>query len=185
MKSDQVLLVDKNNNDLGVLDKFEAHLGEGRLHRAVSVIIYRDNDGKTEILLQKRSQFKPLWPLYWSNTICTHPRPGEPDTDCAVRRLREELGIKVNPESLQKLFQFTYQARYDEKLSENEFDTLFVCKWSGKVTKDSKEVVAYKWITIEDLTRHINNNPNIYTPWFHKVVVSTEFINYFKILTNS
>ncbi|MCK4643329.1 NUDIX domain-containing protein, partial [bacterium] len=69
-----VILVDKDDNPVGVEEKLAAHLNGGKLHRAFSVFLY-DPDGN--MLLQRRSAEKYHSPELWSNACCGHPQPGE------------------------------------------------------------------------------------------------------------
>ena len=69
-----LILVDENDNETGWDTKDVCHNGNGILHRAFSIFIFND---KQELLLQKRSQDKRLWPLFLSNSCCSHPRKGE------------------------------------------------------------------------------------------------------------
>src|SRR3989337_638495 len=81
-----VILVDNKDKILGFKEKFAAHKNPVPLHRAISVVIY---DNKGRMLLQKRSENKPTWPLFWSNACCTHPLKGETYKKAAKRRLKE------------------------------------------------------------------------------------------------
>ncbi len=86
---EQVILVDEQDNETGVMEKLQAHI-EAKLHRAISVFIFNT---KGELLLQQRASGKYHSAGLWTNTCCSHPRPGEKAHDAAVRRLKEEMGI--------------------------------------------------------------------------------------------
>jgi len=165
-----VVLVDQKDNSIGRMDKLAAHKHGGHLHRAVSVLLYRTRNGHREVLLQQRSKTKPLWPLFWSNTVCTHPRDGESYEDCAVRRLREEMGIAVKASQLRFLFKLLYRAKYNELLTEYELDSVFIGAWDGVPTVNHKEAHTYTWMDWEDVKQDIINRPQRYTPWFQKLV---------------
>jgi isopentenyl-diphosphate delta-isomerase len=167
IKNRQVVLVDRDDNRLGLLGIWEAHSGKGVMHRAISILLH---DGKGRVLLQRRSEKKPLWPLYWSNSVCTHPFDGEAYLDCAVRRLTEEMGVRLSREDLSVAYRFDYQSRYDDKLSEYELDTVVVGRYSGKVEPDPDEVAEYRWIAWGELEDEVERKPEIYTPWFKLIV---------------
>ncbi|MBI3576523.1 isopentenyl-diphosphate Delta-isomerase [Candidatus Gottesmanbacteria bacterium] len=167
---EQVVLVDKNDNNIGLMEKLAAHQGSGHLHRAVSVLLYRKKNGKTEILLQQRSKNKPLWPLYWSNTVCTHPCDGELPINCAVRRLKEEMGITVKPENLRFIFTLLYQAKYNDDLSEHELDNVFVGEWDGEVELNNREVESCRWFAWNELQKNSMEKSQQFTPWFNLLV---------------
>ena len=99
---DRLILVDEKDQGVGYLSKARCHEGRGVLHRAFSLLIF--NAGG-ELLIQQRSSSKRLWPLYWSNSCCSHPRGSETMEAATRRRLREELGISC---PLRFLFKFQY-----------------------------------------------------------------------------
>ena len=167
---DYVVLVDKDDKKLGLMDKLEAHKGKGTLHRAVSVLLYRRKNGKTDVLLQQRSNDKPLWPMFWSNTVCTHPRDGEESINCCVRRLMEEMGIRVRRSDVTFLFKLLYQAKYNDTFSEYELDSVFVGEWTGQPKLNLQEGMAWKWMDWNDLQRDMVKNRRRYTPWFNKLI---------------
>jgi isopentenyl-diphosphate Delta-isomerase len=171
---ERVVLVDQDDQKLGLMDKLEAHENGGRLHRAVSVLLYRTTAAGKEVLLQRRSRKKPLWPLYWSNTVCTHPRDGEDPIACAERRLGEELGISIPASRLRKLYRFAYQARYDEQFSEHELDVVIVGEYSGSARSQPEEVAGVRWLAWRDLVRQVGQHPEEYTPWFRMIIERDE-----------
>lgn len=170
MNTDTVVLVDSTDHQTGLMEKLDAHRGKGMLHRAVSVLLYRTRHGETEVLLQQRSHKKPLWPLYWSNTVCTHPRNSETPVNCARRRLQEEMGIADVSLKVTFLFTLLYQAKYDETLSEHELDHVFVGEWDGEYFINRDEVDRAKWIKLDDLIDDITIHASIYTPWLIRII---------------
>lgn len=161
-----VVLVSHRDDVLGTTDSILAHKNRGMLHRAISVIIYRKKNSHLELLLQKRSENKLLWPLHWTNTVCTHPRPNETYEASAERRLFEEMGIIIEPQFLRRAFQMLYHAGYSDSLSEHELDTVFVGKWNGTPDPNGEEAAAYRWITYDEILKDLRMHPEIYTPWF-------------------
>jgi isopentenyl-diphosphate delta-isomerase len=154
-----LIVVDENDNVLDYKDKFTCHQGEGILHRAFSIFIFND---KGEVLIQQRSDQKHLWPGYWSNSCCSHPRKGENLENAVQRRLAEELGISA---SLEHLFTFQYHARYDNTGSEREMCAVYIGKSNDKIAVNPNEIADWKWIKISDLTRELVKNAGQYTPW--------------------
>jgi len=80
--SEQVILVDKNDNIIGVEEKLKAHQ-LGLLHRAFSIFILRRNP-ELELLMQKRALTKYHSGGLWTNSCCGHPRPSEPLMEAAA-----------------------------------------------------------------------------------------------------
>ncbi|MCW8966809.1 MAG: isopentenyl-diphosphate delta-isomerase [Candidatus Pacearchaeota archaeon] len=146
-------------------DKLECHLGEGILHKAFSIWIFRAPD---EVLIQKRSSDKFLWPLYWSNTCCSHPRLYESYEEGGRRRLREELGFVCD---LEFLYKFEYHARFEKEGrligSENEVCSVLIGKYNNEIiSPNKKEVSAIKWIDFTNLEINFKSYEDKYTPWF-------------------
>jgi len=168
----RVVLVDEQDNEMGDEDILVAHQGKGKKHRALSVILFRKVDGKTKILMQKRSHAKPVFKGLWSNTCCTNLRPGDTYIERAVSRLKEEMGIVVKPEDLRALYRFSYEAQdtTNPGWCENEVDTVIVGEWSGEMKLNPSEAEEAKWMEYEAMKEDIKKNPDIYSPW-HKLII--------------
>ena len=159
MVNENVVLVDKNDNPIGLMEKIEAHR-RGLLHRAFSVFII---DDASRLLLQKRSQTKYHSPGLWTNTCCSHPRNGEIIIDAANRRLMQEMGMSAN---LKHMFSFIYRAEFDNGLIEHEFDHVFIGKSNSDPVINSDEVCEWKWTEIKKIKKDIIENSHHYTEWF-------------------
>lgn len=160
---DEVILVDERDRETGVMEKMEAHR-KGLLHRAISVFLIND---RHEVLIQQRAHSKYHSPGLWSNTCCSHPRPGEATDAAAVRRLQEEMGITCR---LREAYNFVYQAELEDGLSEHEFDHVFVGRFNDKPQINRDEVADWKYIHINKLLNDIQINPDKYTYWFKLVM---------------
>lgn len=157
---ERLIIVDENDQVLGYKTKAESHQGAGILHRAFSIFIF---DSRGRLLVQKRSGQKQLWPLYWSNSCCSHPRKGEIIEEAAQRRLKEELGIET---PLKFLYKFQYSAAYENIGSENEMCSVLVGKSSDSVSPNEHEIAEWKFVDVDELDRDMRENPDHYTPWF-------------------
>lgn len=156
---EKVILVDKNDRQVGLMEKQEAHI-KGLLHRAFSVFIFNT---KNELLLQKRANQKYHSGGLWTNTCCSHPRDNESTIDAAYRRLNEEMGMTCD---LELKFNFIYKAKLDNNLYEHELDHVFF-GFSDTIPKiNKKEVCAFDYKTLEFLKKDIIMSPNNYTEWF-------------------
>jgi isopentenyl-diphosphate Delta-isomerase len=159
--SDSLILVDEADREVGHLDKARCHEGRGVLHRAFSLLIFNDAG---ELLLQQRSAGKRLWPLFWSNSCCSHPRRAESMDQAIHRRLYEELGLRC---PLQFLFKFQYQAQFDAAGAEQELCSVFVGRTSDPVRIDASEILAWRWISPEALQAELAGaGAERFTPWF-------------------
>ena len=171
MSEEKVILVDKNDNQVGLMPKLEAH-EKGVLHRAFSIFIF---NSKYELLLQKRASSKYHSGGLWTNTCCSHPREGEDMLDAANRRLDEEMGIKT---SLRKVYDFIYKAELDNQLTEHEFDHVFYGVFDNDPTLNKDEAEDFKWVDMETLNNDIIKNEDNYTVWFK--IAFEYFYNYLK-----
>jgi isopentenyl-diphosphate Delta-isomerase len=159
MSGEEVILVDENDNATGTMEKMEVHK-RGLLHRAFSIFILNK---KGLLLLQKRASGKYHSPGLWTNTCCSHPRPGETIMLAALRRLEEEMGIQC---PLQKSFQFIYRAKFDNGLTEHELDHVLVGVSDDLPVLDYDEVEDFSYMDVDFLSYDIETNPAKYTVWF-------------------
>jgi isopentenyl-diphosphate Delta-isomerase len=156
---EQVVLVNENDNETGVREKLQAHI-EGLLHRAISVFIFNT---KGELLLHQRAADKYHSANLWTNTCCSHPRPGEDVHDAAIRRLREEMGLSCE---IKKAFAFVYKAHLENDLTEYEYDHVFTGVSDDLPVPDRSEVAAWKYLSWEKLENEIESDPASFTEWF-------------------
>jgi len=115
------------------------------------------------LLLQQRASTKYHTPSLWTNTCCSHPRVGELIQEAAERRLKEEMGISCE---LKRIFSFIYKAEFDNSLTEYEYDHVFVGEFEDEPVLNPEEVDSYKWISIDELKKDVDQSPEKYTPWF-------------------
>jgi len=154
-----VILVDEKNNQVGTCEKILAH-EKGLLHRAFSILIF-NNEG--ELLIQERANEKYHWPVFWANTCCSHPRPGENYKKATSRKLKQEMGFDC---SLVEDISFIYRAEFENGLIEHEHDTVFVGRYNGIIIPNKKEVKAYDWVNSSYLKKDMKENSKKYAPWF-------------------
>jgi isopentenyl-diphosphate delta-isomerase len=159
--SETLILVDEADREVGHLSKLQCHDGHGVLHRAFSLLIFND---RGELLLQQRAAAKRLWPLYWSNSCCSHPRRSESMETAIHRRLHEELGLRC---PLQFLFKFQYHAQFEAAGAENEVCSVFIGRTGDPVRINRGEVQSYRWISPEALQEELDGHgAGRFTPWF-------------------
>jgi len=159
-EDEPLILVDSEDRDIGSLSKSACHDGNGFLHRAFSIFLF-DSDGC--LLLQQRSDLKRLWPMYWSNSICSHPRFGETIQVATKRRLIEELGVETD---LRYVYKFEYRASFGLKGSENELCYVFLGKLTEKPTVNVTEIAQIRYLSFEELNNELQERPKSFTPWF-------------------
>lgn len=159
ISEEQVILVDECDIEMGFIGKMRAHR-EGLLHRAFSVFLFNDAG---EMLLQKRALAKYHSPGLWTNTCCSHPRPGESTENAARRRLSEEMGLSCD---LTPLYSFVYKADVGGGLLEHEFDHVFTGIVNNIPTPNPDEVMEFRYIEIDQLLAEVSEMPTAFTPWF-------------------
>ncbi|MCL7754219.1 isopentenyl-diphosphate Delta-isomerase [Polaribacter sp. Z022] len=167
MIEEQVVLVDENDNPIGLMPKMEAH-EKAVLHRAFSVFIFNK---KGELMLQQRAASKYHSPLLWTNTCCSHQRDGETNLAAGKRRLQEEMGFVTE---IKEVFSFIYKAPFDNGLTEHELDHVMVGYYDDVPEINKEEVEAYKWMTLEAVKNDMELNPQEYTEWF-KIIFDKSF----------
>tara|TARA_Y100001960_G_C14778293_1_gene884743 strand:+ start:4510 stop:5046 length:537 start_codon:yes stop_codon:yes gene_type:complete len=159
-ENDQLCLVDANDELKGTASKKSCHVGAGRCHRAFSLHIV---NSRRELLIHRRSNFKMLWPGFWSNSCCSHPRAGE-SVEAAVRRRGiEELGMAVVPRFCYK---FEYREAYLDIGTEHEICHVFVAETDQTPHPNSSEISEVKFISVPDLDALISSQSEDFTPWF-------------------
>jgi len=159
--SEPLILVDDADREIGHLDRDDCHAGSGVLHRAFSLLIF---NGNGELLLQQRSASKRLWPLYWSNSCCSHPRRAESMEAAIHRRLSQELGLDC---PLHFLFKFQYQAQFDAISAERELCSVFIGRCAGRVKVNPDEIHDWRWISTATLESEMRGPEAArFTPWF-------------------
>ena len=169
MKEEQVILVNEQDEPIGVMNKMEAH-EKAVLHRAFSVFVLND---KNEVMLQQRAHHKYHSPLLWTNTCCSHQRAGETNIEAGKRRLFEEMGFVVE---LKELFHFIYKAPFDNGLTEHELDHVMIGYSNETPVINPDEVESWKWMTIEAIKEDMALHPELYTIWFK--IIFDKFYHY-------
>jgi isopentenyl-diphosphate delta-isomerase len=156
---EEVILVNEQDEATGVMEKMQAHI-EGALHRAFSIFIFNN---KNEMLLQQRAANKYHSGGLWTNACCSHPKPGEATEAAAIRRLKEELGFET---SLDKIFDFTYKASFENGLTEHEFDHVFAGGYNGDINFNKSEVQNICFRSMDEIESNLQTHPYKFTAWF-------------------
>ena len=158
-ESESLIRVNSADEPIGFLDKTACHDGAGVLHRAFSLFILNP-DG--ELLLQQRHGSKRLWPNYWSNSCCSHPREGEEMDVAVTRRLEQELGLTA---SLCFAFKFEYRAVFEDKGTEHELCWVYVGRTTASPVINTTEISNWRWIAPAHLDDELKTRPAQFTPW--------------------
>ena len=154
-----VVLVNENDNQIGIIEKMAAHIVP-RLHRAFSIFIF---NSQGEMLLQQRALTKYHSPGLWTNTCCSHPRNGESLEQATARRLKEEMGLSCD---MHEVFTFIYKAPVGLGLVEHEYDHVFFGQSDDVPVINPDEVASYKYMSLDDIASDMKAHPECYTEWF-------------------
>ena len=171
MIEEQVILVNENDEQIGLMPKMEAH-EKAVLHRAFSVFVFNE---KNQLMLQQRAANKYHSPLLWTNTCCSHQRNGETNIEAGKRRLQEEMGFVCE---LEEKTSFIYKAPFDNGLTEHELDHVMVGYYDEDPILNREEVENFKYMTVEEVKQDMLVNPEIYTAWFK--IIFEKFYDFIK-----
>lgn len=171
MTEEQVILVDENDQQIGLMPKMEAH-EKALLHRAFSVFVF---NSENELMMQQRAAHKYHSPGLWTNTCCSHQREGESNLEAGKRRLQEEMGFETD---LEEVMSFIYKAPFDNGLTEHEFDHIMIGYYNEIPNINPDEVADWKWMSLKTIKEDMLVHPEIYTAWF-KIIFEKfyDFIN--------
>lgn len=175
MKEEQVILVNENDEQIGLMPKMEAH-EKAVLHRAFSVFIFND---KNELMLQQRALSKYHSPGLWTNTCCSHQREGESNIQAGKRRLQEEMGFVTD---LKETTSFIYKAPFDNGLTEHELDHIMVGFYNHEPKINKDEVESWKWMDLENVKVDMVLHPERYTAWFK--IIFEKFYEHINLIDN-
>ncbi|OGY31234.1 MAG: isopentenyl-diphosphate delta-isomerase [Candidatus Andersenbacteria bacterium RIFCSPHIGHO2_02_FULL_45_11] len=154
-----LILVDENDNQIGVEEKIKAHQ-QALLHRAFSILIYNK---KGEMLLQQRALGKYHAGGLWTNACCGHPNPGETVEHAVHRRIQEEMGFDCE---LTPLTHMVYKLPISNGLTEHEYLHRYNGIYDGEIVPNPEEAMSHRWITKENLEKETREKPETFTPWF-------------------
>lgn len=174
---EQVILVDEQDNEIGAMEKMEAHQ-KGLLHRAFSIVIF---NSRGEMLLQQRAAEKYHSAGLWTNACCSHPRPGETIEAAGKRKLLQEMGFVCD---LNYSHKFLYKVELDNQLTEFEWDYVLVGFYDGIPSVNFNEAQAWKYESLDSIRNHVNQEPHLYTCWFRLMLNQPELLSMSRIPEN-
>ncbi len=169
--NNKVVLVNSDDIVIGEYDKLKAHQ-EGLLHRAFSVFIF-DKSGK--LYLQQRASNKYHSANLWTNTCCSHPVLNADVEESAIRRLEEEMGLRID-----RLFfidKVLYYVELENDLKEHEMDYLFLGFSDDIPVVNWEEVKNWKKLSLQEVINDVKANPHKYTFWFKLFLPKFEQLN--------
>ena len=161
-----VVAVDEDDEELGTVNRLEAHTGDGIRHRAFTALVF---DREDNVLLAQRAPEKRLWGTYWDGTVASHPDPGQRQADATRQRLEEELGVTPDQYTdLRITDRFEYKRYFEHEGVEHEVCAVFKLTLQDRTLEpDESEIAGLLWVPYDRLQRH----PEWYRqlrlcPWF-------------------
>lgn len=163
MSGSDVEIFEIFERDGKVLGEKPRHLvhRDGDWHKSVQVLVF---NRAGELLIQRRSSSKDLYPDLWDYSVGEHLQPGENDVTGALRGLEEELG--VTQATLHRLGQVEAIELTSTTYTDRELQQSFTCRYEGPISIDQVEVAEIRWITLDDLITWMESRPGDFTPWF-------------------
>jgi isopentenyldiphosphate isomerase len=149
-------VVNERDEVVGRAPRKEVH-ARGLLHRAVHVLVF---NACGKVFLQKRSMTKDKSPGLWDSSASGHVDGGEDYDACAVRELREEIGLRV-PATPKRLFKIDACEETDA-----EFVWVYRCEAEGPFTLHPEEIERGDWFAPAEVTRWIAERPQDFAPAF-------------------
>ncbi|MCU4925387.1 NUDIX domain-containing protein [Halobacteria archaeon AArc-dxtr1] len=161
-----VIAVDGDDTELELVNRLEAHTGEGIRHRAFTSLVFDEDDN---ILLAQRAPDKRLWGTYWDGTVASHPVEGQSQEEATRKRLEEELGVTPDQyDDLRLTDRFEYKRYFENAGVEHEVCAVLKLTLTDRtLDPDEEEVAGLMWVPYERL----HQNPAWYRqlrlcPWF-------------------
>jgi len=163
---DAVIVVDQHDRATGSCAKLEAHRAPGVRHRAFSAMVFYA-DGRW--LLQRRAATKYHFGGRWTNSCCSHPRPGGTLVAAVVHPIGEALGLVADVITAHGAFE--YRATDSQSgLVEHEIDHVFSVQTTGLLAFDRNEISACTWRAPRQVADALEHDPSRFTPWLAPVV---------------
>jgi isopentenyl-diphosphate delta-isomerase len=160
-----IVFVNEDGTPTGEIGpKLESHTGSTKLHLAFSCYVFNDAG---EVLVTRRAETKKVWPGVWTNSACGHPGPDEAVEAAIVRRLNDELGMKVDDIHV-VLPKYIYQTPPFNGIIEHEFCPVYFAKAASDVRPNPDEVAEYKWMTWDAFVSEAMADTNDVWSWWSK-----------------
>ncbi len=149
-------VVNERDEVVGQAPRSEVHRRK-LLHRAIHVLVF---NARGEIFLQKRSMLKDTAAGLWDSSSSGHVDSGEDYDACAVRELREEIGLELKrpPERILRIEACAATG--------NEFVWVYRCASEGPCTLHPQEIERGDWFAAEFVTRWVAERPQEFASAF-------------------
>jgi isopentenyl-diphosphate Delta-isomerase len=155
--SDEIFdIVNERDEVIGRRPRREVHR-DGHKHRAIHVLVF-DSGGR--VFLQKRSMSKDTFPGAWDSSASGHLDTGEDYDACAVRELREEIGLNVSAPPT-RLFKIAACAETGQ-----EFVWVYRLESNGPFVLHPEEIETGEWLSPREVAERIARRPSDFASAF-------------------
>lgn len=165
MKDELVDILDEDMNQTGkALMKSEAHK-KGLWHGGAHLWIYNSKD---EVLLQKRSDQKEIYPSRWDVSVAGHIDAGETPRQAVLREAKEELNLSIDPDALQYIGLDIFNEQIPQSFVHRVVNWVYIIKLDVDLKSleiEPEEVSEIKWIVLDDFASEVND-PNTFKNYF-------------------
>ena len=130
------IVVDQDDHLLGYRTRYDCHHDRTLIHRVTNIAVF---NSKGEVLLQKRSLTKDLYPGMYTLSASGHVARGEEYAQAAVRESEEEIGVK-------NLSLTLVAKKLVPAASETEMLALFQATYDGPFHYNKDEVAGLEFM---------------------------------------
>jgi len=160
--NDYIVLLNEQNQPIGRAPKLPSHNMHTPYHLAFSCYLFNE---KGEFLLTRRARVKKVWPGFWTNSVCGHPREQESLPDAVTRRARYELGITELTGLKKVIAKYSYITPPFKGVIENEFCPIYVGITHQEPALNSLEVEEYQWVPWRSLEQELKQHETQFSYW--------------------
>lgn len=150
-------LLTETGEYIGKTEKREVCHEKGLWHKAVSLFII---NSKNQVLLQKRSANKKMWPNTWDITVGGHVLSGEFGFEAVIREAYEELGVELCENDI-TFIGSVVSSNKNSNREDNHFNEYYIANKDvdeKKLKLQEQEVSDIKWVDKEEIIKRVKNN---------------------------
>ncbi len=149
-------VINEKGEYTGKVESREKCHKEGLWHKAVAVFIV---NSKGQVLLQKRSAKKKMWPNMWDITAGGHVLAGEFGFESIIREIKEELGTDINKNDITFIGSSLSSNKKGDVIN-NHLNEYYIVSKDVDETKlilQEDEVSEVKWMDKDEIVKRVLN----------------------------
>lgn len=154
-------ILDKDGNFIGRPEPKQVVHTQGLWHQTVNIMVH---NGRGQLLFQKRSPNKDLYPNLLDIAAGGHVHSGETIIDACLREFNEETGIPCKPDD------FVYLGREKTEdilphITNREFKSWYLFTFTGdisQITYNPEEISGFIWVDLNKFQKEVST-PEVYS----------------------